>query len=183
MRYQADMLKSLAHWGSSKVTGRGLLALAGRGSIAQIKLESEESYIAHPSNVVAYSMNRQNPLPYRLKSSIFRLQIPDLKLSSLIPDTKFSQLFLRFHGPTTILLQTRAARLHDVLTNRDVNEIAGPPTSAVPNNSHAETNTSIAAASQQPGISSIAITKPAQLSTARIGSDGKVIFTKGGACE
>ncbi|KAL8995232.1 MAG: hypothetical protein Q9188_006864 [Gyalolechia gomerana] len=108
------MLKSLAHWGSSKVTGRGLLALAGRGSIAQIKLET---------------------------------------------------------------------RLNDVLTNRDVNEIAGAPTSAVPNNSHAETNTSIAAASQQPGIFRVAITKPAQLSTARIGSDGKVIFTKGGAGE
>lgn len=42
------MVKSLAHWGNSQVTGRGLLALAGRGSIAQIKLESRESYIAHP---------------------------------------------------------------------------------------------------------------------------------------
>lgn len=42
------MMKSLAHWGSSSITGRGLLALAGRGSIAQIVLESEESYIAHP---------------------------------------------------------------------------------------------------------------------------------------
>ncbi|KAL8945116.1 MAG: hypothetical protein Q9211_000358 [Gyalolechia sp. 1 TL-2023] len=207
------MVKSLAQWGSSQVTGRGLLALAGRGSIAQIKLESGESYIAHPSNVVAYTMNRRNPLPYRLRSAIFRLQIPDLKFSSLIPKTKFSRavrssttwksfatlyqytrtwlrrniwgdrLFLEFHGPTTILLQTRAARLNDVLTDRDVNEIAGAPTDAVRNNSYAETNTSIAAASQQLGTSRVARTKPAQLSTASIGPDGKVTFTKDSAGE
>jgi len=34
------------------------------------------------------------------------------------------QLFLRFHGPTTLLLQSRAARISDVLTSRDINEIA-----------------------------------------------------------
>ncbi len=44
----ADIMKSLAHWGNSSITGRGLLALAGRGSTVQVVLESKESYIVHP---------------------------------------------------------------------------------------------------------------------------------------
>lgn len=47
------MVKNLAHWGHSQTTGRGLLALAGRGSIAQIVLENDESYIAHPRSALA----------------------------------------------------------------------------------------------------------------------------------
>lgn len=47
------MVKSVAHWGNSQITGRGLLALAGRGSIAQIALQNEETYIAHPRFVTA----------------------------------------------------------------------------------------------------------------------------------
>lgn len=102
---EADLVKSLAHWGSSEITGRGLFAIAGNGSIAQIVLDSGENYIAHPrsanpsdeflaltcspSNVVGYSMNRYPPLPYRLKASSFRLQIPDLGLPTLLPDMKF----------------------------------------------------------------------------------------------
>lgn len=35
-----------------------------------------------------------------------------------------TQLFLRFEGPTTILLQSRASSLRDVLTSGDVDEIA-----------------------------------------------------------
>lgn len=42
------MVKSFAHWGSSEITGRGLFAIAGNGSIAQIVLEPGENYIAHP---------------------------------------------------------------------------------------------------------------------------------------
>lgn len=42
------MFKSLAHWGGSMVTGRGLLALAGQGSISQILLRDGETYIVHP---------------------------------------------------------------------------------------------------------------------------------------
>ena len=42
------MFKSLAHWGASTATGRGLLALAGQGSISQILLRDGETYIVHP---------------------------------------------------------------------------------------------------------------------------------------
>jgi len=40
-----------------------------------------------------------------------------------IPD----QLFLNFQGPGTILLQSRGSRIRDVLSNRDVAEIAEAP--------------------------------------------------------
>jgi tripartite-type tricarboxylate transporter receptor subunit TctC len=40
-------------------------------------------------------------------------------------------LFLRFEGPTTMLLQSRGSRISDVLTLRDVNEIAESPPGAV----------------------------------------------------
>jgi hypothetical protein len=40
-------------------------------------------------------------------------------------------LFLKFHGPTTILLSSRASRISDVLTSRDINEIADSPAGVV----------------------------------------------------
>lgn len=41
------------------------------------------------------------------------------------------QLFLRFEGPTTMLLQSRASRISDVLTLKDVDEIAESPPGVV----------------------------------------------------
>ena len=42
------------------------------------------------------------------------------------------RLFLQFRGPTTILMSSRGARVSDVLTNAEVNEIADAPAGAVP---------------------------------------------------
>ncbi|OCK94349.1 uncharacterized protein K441DRAFT_611430 [Cenococcum geophilum 1.58] len=152
---------SLAHWGSSHITGRGLLALVGKGQIYQIKLKAGETYVVHPGNVVAYVMTQNPPLPYRFKSTALRLQIPSTSLGALIPNTKFfrvmsetniwrttsrvlfwfrtwarksiwgDRLFLQFHGPSTILLQSRGSRISDILTTQDVNEIADSPPGAV----------------------------------------------------
>jgi hypothetical protein len=41
------------------------------------------------------------------------------------------QLFLHFKGPATVLMQSRGAALSDVLTDRDVNEIADSPAGSV----------------------------------------------------
>lgn len=41
------------------------------------------------------------------------------------------QLFLQFHGPSTILLQSQASRLADILSSEEVNEIANTPPGAV----------------------------------------------------
>lgn len=36
---------SLAHWGNSEITGRGLVALAGPGQVYQINLRAGEEYV------------------------------------------------------------------------------------------------------------------------------------------
>ncbi|KAL3480632.1 mitochondrial biogenesis AIM24-domain-containing protein [Aspergillus californicus] len=149
---------SVAHWGSSEVTGRGLLALVGSGQLYSVELKAGEQYIVHPSNVVAYSMNSNPPRPYRFKSTTLKFQVPGLKsMPSLFQNTKFIQamsetdtwktsmrlfhklrtwsrmtiwgdrLFLQFEGPSTVLLQSRGARINEVLTPHEVNELASAP--------------------------------------------------------
>jgi len=83
---------SLAHWGSSLLTGRGLVALAAPGHVYQLHLAQGEELVLHPSHVVAYSVNKNPPLPFRLRNSGIRLQVPAVpaslsRLSSdLVPD-------------------------------------------------------------------------------------------------
>ncbi|KAK5131546.1 hypothetical protein LTR08_000873 [Meristemomyces frigidus] len=151
---------ALAHWGSTTATGRGLLTLSGRGLIHQIALKTGESYVVHPSNVVAYSMMQHPPQPYRFAASALRFQIPGLT-TWLPSETRFwrtmretavwrflssttfairtwsrrtiwgDRLFLHFKGPAQILIQSRGSTLSDALTSRDVNEIADSPAGAV----------------------------------------------------
>ncbi|KAJ5779750.1 Mitochondrial biogenesis protein AIM24 [Penicillium paradoxum] len=83
---------SLSHWGSSEVTGRGLIALVGNGQLYSIELKEGEQYIAHPSNVVAYTMSSNPPRPYRFKSTTLNFQVPGLKtLPRLLQNAKFVQ--------------------------------------------------------------------------------------------
>lgn len=191
---------ALAHWGNSHVTGRGLVALAGTGQIYQITLSPGEEYVASPGNVLAYTITPHPPLPYRLKSSALRFQIPNLGLSYLIPDTKFfrvmretntwraitnimfnlrtaarrtiwgDRLFLQFHGPTTILLSSRAARVSDVLTSRDVNEIADSPAGAV------QSAVTLSSTPKEVETPKPAADVPTGFKMASVGSDGKVKF-------
>lgn len=76
----------MAHWGSTTVTGRGLLALSGKGLIHQISLKTGEAYVVSPRNVIAYSMMQRAPQPYRFKSNNLRLQIPNP--FTWLPDTR-----------------------------------------------------------------------------------------------
>lgn len=168
----------MAHWGNTAVTGRGLLALSGKGLIHQISLKTGEDYVVHPSNVIAYSMMQHAPQPYRFRSNNLRLQIPNPL--TLLPDTRFfrtvrestaykllrnaafhvrtwtrrtiwgDRLFLHFHGPATILLSSRGARITDVLTSEDVNEIADSPAGAVPSALHAKSAAEAGAALEVP---------------------------------
>ncbi|KAJ4316559.1 Altered inheritance of mitochondria protein 24, mitochondrial [Neodidymelliopsis sp. IMI 364377] len=161
LKPQYNVKLGLAHWGNTYITGRGLLALAGSGQIYQVQLKAGESYVAHPANVVAYTASATPPMPFRFKSSNFRFQVPDLGFGSLVQNAKFfrimsqtatwraisttyytlktwmrrsiwgDRLFLRFEGPTTMLLQSRGSRLSDVLTLKDVNEIAESQPGAV----------------------------------------------------
>lgn len=191
---------SIAHWGNSQVTGRGLVALAGPGQVYQVTLKAGEEYVAHPGNVVAYTMTQNPPQPYRFKSSSLRFQIPSLGLRKRLQDIKFfrvmsetktwrtltnimyslrtatrrtvwgDRLFLQFRGPTTLLLSSRASRISDALTSRDVNEIADSPAGAV-----ADAVTLTAAPAPEPEVE----TKrdvPTGFHYASVKTDGKVKF-------
>ncbi|KAH8668400.1 mitochondrial biogenesis AIM24-domain-containing protein [Xylariales sp. PMI_506] len=144
-----------AHWGSSELTGRGLVALSAPGHIYQLTLAEGEEFVAHPSNVVAYTISRSPPVPFRFKSSGIRFQIPSV--TNWLGNIKFFQvmrttetykffakllfslrtttrrtiwgdrLFLQFRGPSTILMSSRAGRISDVLTKAEINEIADAP--------------------------------------------------------
>ncbi|KAI9697121.1 MAG: Altered inheritance of mitochondria protein 24, mitochondrial [Bogoriella megaspora] len=88
------------------------------------------------------------------------------------------RLFLRFQGPSTILIQSRASRLSDVLTTRDVNEIAETPAGAVQEaielKARKESGHGSSTQSSSPsGQSAPATTK---LSYATIGNNKKVEF-------
>ncbi|KAI9731461.1 MAG: Altered inheritance of mitochondria protein 24, mitochondrial [Claussenomyces sp. TS43310] len=192
---------SLAHWGNTQVTGRGLAALAGPGQIYQVTLKAGEEYVAHPGNVLAYTVTQHPPLPYRFKSSILKFQVPRLGLSYLVPDTKFfrvmkqsatwqglakllfnlrtvlrrtiwgDRLFLQFRGPTTLLLCSRASRISDVLTTRDVNEIADSPAGAV------QSAVTLSIAPKEDGTTSERASDVATgFHFASVGKDGRVKF-------
>jgi hypothetical protein len=149
----------LSHWGNTSITGRGLVALVGKGQVYQVSLREGEEYILHPSHVLAYSQNGFPPQPYRFRSSTLRLQIPSL--GSLLPNTKFfnemkksqlwnflaetlyklrtwtrrtvwgDRLFLQFKGPGTVLVQSRGGGLRDSLSREEVDEIADAPAGVV----------------------------------------------------
>ncbi|POR34899.1 Altered inheritance of mitochondria protein 24, mitochondrial [Tolypocladium paradoxum] len=193
---------SLAHWGSTHLTGRGLAALSAPGQIYQLTLSEGEEFVAHPGSVVAYSVSRSPPQPFRFKSSSLRLQVPSL--TSWIPDSEFmknmrktdtykllartlfslrtmtrrtiwgDRLFLQFKGPATILLSSRGVRIADALSSEQVNEIADSPAGALPK--------ALEAAGQERGQGSTegaAATveqAPSAVHVASVRRDGKVTF-------
>lgn len=146
---------SAAHWGSTHLTGRGLVALSSPGQVYTLTLGEGEEFVAHPSHVVAYSVTRRPPQPFRFKSSVLRLQVP--RLTGWLPDTQFfrvmrttetyktasrvlhtlrtalrrtvwgDRLFLRFSGPATLLVSSRGLRVSEALTGREINEVADAP--------------------------------------------------------
>ena len=92
-----------------------------------------------------------------------------------LTDSNVYQLFLQFYGPMTILLQTRASRMRDVLTSANINEIAD----AQPGTVH--TVVTLAqersqADSGEPEAGFPVNIKAPRMSTASIGTDGKVTF-------
>lgn len=89
---------------------------------------------------------------------------------------EFHKLFLQFHGPTSILIQTRAVRLNDILSKEDANETAqtapGVPTKTILQSS------STGEKSDNPKPQSTSTQKPLRMSLASIGKDGKVTITE-----
>lgn len=186
----------LANWGSSELSGRGLAALSAPGHTYQLTLGEGEEFVAHPSNVVAYTITRNPPLPFRFKSTGITFQIPSV--TNWLGNTKFfrtmrttdwyklmsrvffslrttarrtiwgDRLFLQFKGPTTILMSSRGARISDVLTKDDVNEIADTPAGSLPAAVELATK-------PKPHTPAPKVEEPAlKVNVASVGQDGKV---------
>lgn len=190
----------LANWGSSELTGRGLAALSAPGHTYQLTLGEGEEFVAHPSNVVAYTITRNPPLPFRFKSTGITFQIPSI--TNWLGDAKFfrtmrqtdwyklmsrvffslrtmtrrtiwgDRLFLQFKGPMTLLMSSRGARIRDVLTQDDVNEIADSTAGAIP------TAVDLATKPKLDTTTPRKVVEPAvTVNVASVGSDGKVHIT------
>lgn len=203
LRPTVNYKASIAHWGNTEVGGRGIVALIGRGSVSEMILEEGETYVAHPSHVLAYSINTTAPAPYRFKSSSLRLQIPSL--TSYLPDTRFfrvmresvtwrtvgkvlftlrtwtrrtiygDRLFLQFQGPTTLLLQSRAPKVTDAVTLRDVNESADLEPGAfdgLVKGGKTRADENISSRNRQRDVDQ----KTPTMHTASVSKDGKVTF-------
>lgn len=88
------MKKNLPPWVESKISGRGLAALVGKGQIFQVVLDVGEEFIIHPRNLLAYSRNTPlMPQPYRLSSNSLRLQVP--KFQYHLPRVDFGKSFFQ----------------------------------------------------------------------------------------
>lgn len=151
------------------------------------------------SNVLAYTVSPNPPQPYRFKSSVLRLQIPTIgylgnttfmrnmratdtfkafasaffKARTLTRRTLWGdRLFLRFYGPTTILMQSRGSRIRDALTQSDVNEIADAPAGAV-----SSAVTSEIRKPDQAEVGQSKLPQQTSMSYANVGNNRKVLFT------
>ncbi|KAK1777174.1 mitochondrial biogenesis AIM24-domain-containing protein [Copromyces sp. CBS 386.78] len=108
-----------ANWGATHVTGRGLVALAAPGQIYELTLGEGEELTLHPSHVVAYSVTRKPPLPFRFRSTRLNLQLPAIPDSishaagRLVP-TKVSEFFANMRD--TKLYTTLARILYSLRT-------------------------------------------------------------------
>ncbi|PHH81811.1 hypothetical protein CDD82_7796 [Ophiocordyceps australis] len=195
---------SLAHWGSTYLTGRGLAAVSAPGQIYQLTLSEGDEFVAHPGSVVAYAVSRNPPQPFRFKSSSLRLQVPSLK--SWIPETDFlknmrqtetykfvarllfrlrtmarrtiwgDRLFLHFKGPTTLLMSSRGVRVADVLSPEQVNEVADAPAGVTPRAVELPDTAKTSLDQAQAPAIPLSEQPPSALHVASVRRDGKVTF-------
>ncbi|KAI2606753.1 mitochondrial biogenesis AIM24-domain-containing protein [Hypoxylon sp. NC1633] len=192
----------LAHWGASELTGRGLAALSAPGHVYQVTLGEDEEFVAHPANVVAYTVSKSPPLPFRFKSGSggLGLQVPSLTMwlgsSEFVRNMRRTEtyklvarflhgartaarrliwgdrLFLQFRGPATLLLSSRASRVSDVLTAADVNEIADAPAGVVP----AAVEVATRPKNEAQAVPKTKDAAEVKINVATVGADGKVSF-------
>lgn len=194
----------LANFGQTTLTGRGLVALAAKGGSYSVQLQQGEQFIAAPGHVLAYSVGRNQPQPYRLASTTLRLTVPDL--TGWLPDIRFvrelrksstwkllagatfrlrtwsrrtiwgDRLLVRFTGPGTVLLQGRGASVADVLTDRQVDEIMDSRSGSVLQGMETAQKKAAAQEAQKLADEAAATRKAPTVKTASVGKDGKVQF-------
>ena len=82
------------------------------------------------------------------------------------------RLFMQFRGPTTLLLSSRGARMADVLSREQVNEIAQSPAGELPR------AVELAAQPEGQAVESfnVKVQPPTGIHVASVSRDGKVTF-------
>ncbi|RVD80860.1 uncharacterized protein DFL_008747 [Arthrobotrys flagrans] len=87
---------SPAQWSNSRISGRGLAALVGKGQVYQIILGDGEEMIIHPTHLLAYSIGTDRPRPYRLAQTTLRFQLPKLSiLRGLFPKSELVSTMMK----------------------------------------------------------------------------------------
>ncbi|ORY77684.1 mitochondrial biogenesis AIM24-domain-containing protein [Protomyces lactucae-debilis] len=122
---------------STHLTGRGSAVVAGQGQIYQLVLQATDQYVVHPSHVIGYGVSCPRPMPVSLKFVNISLPLKLPSLSNWLLRYEFfrvmaktdtwsfmksaatkvrlffrrvvhgSSAYVRFTGPTTLLLQSR----------------------------------------------------------------------------
>ena len=142
---------------STVLTGRGSAVVSGNGQIYQLVLQRGDSYVLHPSNVIAYSASCPKPESVKLRVPLgVELRKPRFQLKNLFLRYEFfrvmsktetfgyvvsavnavkrlmrrlvwgDQLYVRFSGPTTVLLQSRAQIKFKEESNHIVDSLPHP---------------------------------------------------------
>jgi hypothetical protein len=132
-----------------EITGRGLVALVGRGQVYKVALKPSEEFIINRRSLLAYSAGGQKPESTRLAATALRFQIPRIRLGlgiaeklrevewiNAVRTSKSWQMlgkmvwalkmviwgdreFLKFVGPATVLLQSRTGSKMRDLLSRE----------------------------------------------------------------
>ncbi|EPS44618.1 hypothetical protein H072_1383 [Dactylellina haptotyla CBS 200.50] len=123
---------SPAHWSNSRISGRGLAALVGKGQVYQVILGDGEEMIVHPTHLLAYSVGLERPRPYRLAQTTLRFQIPKLSiLRSVFPKSKFVETMMKtdtYQTITRILYNTKTWLRRVIWGDRLFLQFKGPST-------------------------------------------------------
>lgn len=201
-------IPGLANWSSQLITGRGLVALTAAGGAYETKLSGGEDFLAHPGNVVAYSVGLNPPGAYRLKSNTMRLQVPSL--GRYLPETRVlravresetwrllgrvlsrlrlwvrtvvwgERVYLRFRGPGTLVMQGKGGigALREVYERSEVEEWADSPAGSVEKS--LTTAQRRERADEESVGETVGTTKGAgeNVSYASVGKDGKIAWAK-----
>ncbi|EPE10869.1 mitochondrial protein [Ophiostoma piceae UAMH 11346] len=102
----------IANWGSSFVTGRGLVALSAPGYIYPVTVAAGEELVVHPSHVVAYAVNKSAPQPFRFRSAGMgkgTVATAVEKVASAVSSTASSTAQITTKAVRNLSLQTPAA--------------------------------------------------------------------------
>ncbi|KAJ6264655.1 hypothetical protein Dda_0804 [Drechslerella dactyloides] len=94
---------SPAQWSNTRISGRGLAALVGKGQVYQVILGDGEQMILHPTHLLAYSIGAERPKPYRLAQTTLRFQLPKIGLvQGLLPRSAFLEAMAKTETYQTV---------------------------------------------------------------------------------